>query len=279
MAIGEGQVLSAGTPATISRYDWRFPTSGVFPVAVDALRLDQGAVDLGLDDRLQPRKGPLLRWPLSARLSYLSGNQERGFVARPFPPAVVHGYLMTLTGVGLGPRLVVERAGRTVIDTYAQLDIVPGYSTDASLTIDALPYTLDFKLLPEARAEVLDSSYRLRLVDERSGGAVVASQTVGPDARSLSYGGWRISVPETRTWVSLSVTRDPAMLLVALGVIMVFVGFAGWLVVLAVGHERWVLVETREDRTHRLYVGLDASLTARPRSRRRFEALLRALGD
>ena len=86
---------------------------------------------------------------------------------RSFPPVFEHGYLVSLIAVGLGPRVVVERDGQPVLDTFARLDIVPGRSQVASVALEELPYTLDFELMPSAKLNVLDSPYRLLLVDER----------------------------------------------------------------------------------------------------------------
>lgn len=276
--LGEGQVLGPGTQMKISRYDWRFPTDLAAPMPFEALRLDQGGVDLGLDSKLLPRNGPILRWPIAARLAYLDDGEERGFVARSYPPILANGQLVSLNGVGLGPRVVLEQDGRTVLDTFTRLDIVPGRSTESSVTFEQLPYSLRFKLLPSTQSSALDSSYQLLVVDDRGGRGIVASQTVGPFSESLVFAGWRISVPETRAWVSVSITRDPALALVGVGLLMTLAGLLAWFVVLAIGWEQWMFVEADAAKGTRLYVGVDASRTRRSRARRRLETMLRTLG-
>ena len=271
--LGEGQVVQVGAPMQLSRYDWRFPDAAAIAMPFEAIRLDRRAVDLALDERLMPVGGPVVKWPISARFSYLAKDREHQFTARAFPPTLVRGSLFSLNGVGLGPRVVATYDGQTVTDSFAILQIVPGQSSSASTTVDPIPYTLDFTLLPNADVPLVDSPYLLQLVDDERG--VVASATVGPFAGALEYKGWSISVPETRPWAILNITRDPALLLVVGGVLVWVVGFAAWLVVLMIGWESWVFVEESSSKGDRLYVGVDASRFARSRARKRLEELLR----
>jgi hypothetical protein len=272
--VGEGQVLKSGEQLPISRYEWRYPAPGAHPLDFEALRLEENSVDTGLDAAGQPRAGTLIRWPISARFAYLDGGKEHAFWAGMYPPTLVRGQLVQLSGVGLGPRLSVAYRGQPALDSFAPLDLLPGQSTHATVAIAPVPYTLDFTLLPNA-GPASATRYALKLVDPASG--VIASGTVGAGAGSVNYGGWSVSVVESRYWVALNVTRDPGILVMAIGVLGFLLGLAGWLLTLARGCEEYALVEEADAKGTRLLVGVDASLAARRRAARRFERLLAEL--
>ncbi len=273
--LGEGQVIQRGEAVALSRYDWRFSASGSVSLPFEALRLDQGAVDNGLNSAFQPRGGAFVRWPVSATVAYLDRGAEKQFTARAFPPVVVSGRLIQVIGIGLGPRVVATHNGTTVLDSFAQPILMPGGQDEATLEMEPLPFTLRLKLLPRAGVSPVEFPYRLELVEKGRG--VVASGTVGVDGGSVDYAGWSVAIPETRYWIALNVTKDPGVFLVVIGVLAVVVGLIGWLVAVLRGWESYLFVEEEGPSGRRLYVGVDASAPARGRAGRRFEELLQRL--
>lgn len=270
--VGDGQALQAPVITQVYRYDWRFPVTGVTP------QLDAGVIGV-VDGTVNPS------------ISEAGTFVPRGYLSRPvvadvvlgkssydakqvpmWIPTLFGGRFVTLVDMGLAPHVVVTKDGAVVLDTYGKIEIAPGMGDRDVMELEGLPFALDLTLKPGINP-VPYAEFTARAV---RGASVVASGTISPVSQ-LEAQGYSIAISENRWWVGVSIVRDPGLWIFIVGSILLAVALLIRLWVFAKGSQRYEMIVASTEQGPRLYIGAEASWSARRKAERRLRSVASAV--
>ncbi len=279
--IGDGEALAPPRDAELYRYDWRFPLPAARVThGVDVFGVVDGSVAPALDPSgLFVPKGYLLR-PVTADVVYGRADSAAKRTAM-WPPRIFGTKFISIVDMGLAPHMVVVRDGEVIVDTYTKSIISPGLSDTGMLSLEGVPFLVEIAA-PSGVLPVPYAEFRVRAVKEGAAKvtseSVLASGVVSP-VQSLEVGEYALSIPESRWWVGLSVTSDPGLWVVVVGLIILTVALGVRFWVSVVGSQRFEMVVVQTEQGARLYVGADASWFARRRAERSLRAVAQAMAE
>lgn len=275
LRVGDGEIVESPV-GVMAGYDWRWPDETDVHLPVDAIGVNLGTVDPGIDENLTPRPAGALSSAVTAEVA-VAGSDFDPVMRRVgmWPPSLIRGDLVSVVRVGVAPHLVVRGTEGLVFDGYDKLDIMPGDANAAEIRLEGFPYHIRLTLDSEPPFLMREATYFAEIVDAE--GALVASGTVGVTERSLDASGFALDIPESNWWVGIAWVHDPALWVLLGGMVLLIIGVGARILAAARGRITYSLVVEDTSHGRRLYIGMDSSPFARRRERVRFAAVVRTL--
>jgi len=220
LSLGQKQVLTTvvGPGETL-----RTPWNTVFSVT----HIDTGLKDRILD--LENTSNVFFKYEPSMTVEY-SGRTKR---ITAFPPTRLGGDFVHILRFGIGPEIALSRNGRVFRREFHALRFLPPPGTNR-VRLPPLPYEFQIKLEPSktyhVRGELANEydiahpRFRVRVLED---GKELAAGVPDPLLRFLDL---EISFPRWEPWALVDVARDPGIVPVAAGLVMVCLGLPLWLV-------------------------------------------------
>jgi hypothetical protein len=273
LKIGEGEIVEKTSLLSVYRYDWLFPEKKVsLPLPFQRVMLQE--VNPALDENLSPQGGLIIERPVSASLLYETEGEEGKFEVGVYPPKIFKGYVFLISEFGLGPRLYIERNGEVYFDSYFKTKIFPGVQNEDVIEFKGLPYRISLELEEKKPINLREASYKVQVFKGRE---KIAEGRVSP-YRPLSFEGYKISIPETRFWVGLSVISDAGLYISMFGFFIFFLFLLLHLLgIVFIGDEEFYFVVEEKKRKERVFVGVKTSLFKRWKGKKRFREMIREI--